>query len=329
YLLSAQGKETIDRIIARVDNQIILKSQLEELYNQMRQKGAIENDQNKQEDQCELLSFLLTNKMLLAQAEQDSISVSEEVFQGQVEARLAGYDRNDPKIQALVEKLKPILYDQLLAQKMERILSREMEITPLEVKEYFKDTPEEDMPYLEDQVEVAHLVLLKNENMALKREFGKNISDEQARSYLENIRRQIIRSEVSFEEACRLYSDDPYSRDNGGFFLNGQGGRRIFLQNLDSYMYFTLDTTQVGNITPPLPYRSNEGKSGFRIIFYKSNIPAHRARVEQDLDWLKVLVLDEKRTQFMNKWFLDNLENYYVELDPNYQYCPFWDKKSK
>ena len=82
----AQEKEIIvDRIIVKVDNYIVLKSDLERTYLEYLSQGEV----NSGSLRCKALENLVINKMLVAKAEIDSIVVSDGAVQNNLDQRMS------------------------------------------------------------------------------------------------------------------------------------------------------------------------------------------------------------------------------------------------
>ena len=111
---------------------------------------------------------------MLAVAYRDSVSIAPEIIEGQINSkfevcckdwtdqeyvRAFGKTKDD-----LVKELYPVIEEQLLVQKMESQLIGSIQVTPQEVKDYFKDTPPNQMPQLEAEVEVAQILILPSQN---------------------------------------------------------------------------------------------------------------------------------------------------------------------
>jgi peptidyl-prolyl cis-trans isomerase SurA len=78
---------------------------------------------------------------------------------------------------------------------------------------------------------------------------------------------------------------------------------------------------KVGNITPPLPYRTDDGKDAMRIIYLKSNTPPHQANLQTDYQKIAAAALNEKRNKALDEWFLKNRGSVYLEVAPEYAQC--------
>lgn len=144
-----------------------------------------------------------------------------------------------------------------------------------------------------------------------------------AKEFLDSLRTEVMGdSLVSFENLAREHSDDKFTSDNGGVISSPTtGGAQIFVDDLDSYLYFTIDTMKVGTISPPLPYRLDDGRNALRIIYYRTKTPSHKADINQDYEKLYNMTLNFKRNQAINDWFIKTKDELYIYLDREYNYC--------
>ena len=149
---------------------------------------------------------------------------------------------------------------------MENTLVGSIQITPQEVKDYFKDAP---LPQLEAEVEAAQVLIIPSQNTALKYQYGSTPNNEQAKIFLDSLRQEIQLGNIPFEEVARNYSNDPFTAPQGGYLLNAIGEQKLFMSELDGFVYFVVDTLKVGTVSPVLNYRSDQGEEGCRMIFLK------------------------------------------------------------
>lgn len=143
-----------------------------------------------------------------------------------------------------------------------------------------------------------------------------------AEKFLDSLKNLIELDSMSFEAAAREFSDDKYSSDNGGSISSPtSGSTKIFLDELDSYLYFTIDTMDIGQITKPVSYRTEDGQDAMRIIYYKSRIEPHRADLTRDYDKIYNFALNNKRNQAINEWFVKTKDELYIYIDRDYNQC--------
>jgi peptidyl-prolyl cis-trans isomerase SurA len=139
---------------------------------------------------------------------------------------------------------------------------------------------------------------------------------------LAKLRRQILSDSISFAKAAKDNSSDKTSSGNGGLLQNRQdGSSRLPLDKLDPAIFFTIDTMKVGHITPPLPYRTDDGKDAMRILWLKSNTPPHQANLQDDYQKIAAAALNEKKNKALDEWFAKNRGTVYLEVAPEYAQC--------
>ncbi len=214
FMSTAQDEGVvIDKIIAKVDNYIILKSELEKAYLDYLSRGEF----NQGNARCKLLENLVVNKMMVAKAEIDSVIVEDGEVQdnltrridymvsqiGSIEEIENFYGKSMTQIEAeLFESVK----EQLIIQKMQGELTASLKVSPAEVRKFFKNIPRDSLPYFSTEVTVGQIVK--------KPEPGPK-QQEKVRNTLLEIKGQLLKG-GSFAELARLYSEDPGSAANGG-----------------------------------------------------------------------------------------------------------------
>ncbi|MCY4419387.1 MAG: peptidylprolyl isomerase [Cytophagales bacterium] len=149
----------------------------------------------------------------------------------------------------------------------------------------------------------------------------KDIQD--AEVFLEKLRRDILAEKISFQEAAQTHSEDERTAYNGGFFRDNKEGREyVSVEEIPPLLFFTLDTLEVGTITPPLGYTRGDGRQALRILYYKDKIPAHAASLSLDYNRFHNIVLKNKRKKFLEEWLQQVREEVYVYISTDYDSCP-------
>lgn len=212
----------IDKIIAKVDDYIILKSELERSYLDYLSSGQARGSNAK----CQILQQLVVNKMLMAQSEIDSIFVLDAEVNSNLDRRMAvmaqqfgGESEIERAYGKSIEQIRSEIFDnikeQMTIQRMQSELTSELKITPAEVKKFFKEIPSDSLPYFSTEVSVAQIVK--------QAEPGKEQKDK-VRNLLLDLRKQ-IEAGISFEVLAKRYSQDPGSASRGGelgFYSRGE-----------------------------------------------------------------------------------------------------------
>jgi len=202
----------LDKIIAKIDNHYILKSEIEAQYQQYLASGQANSP-----DRCQILESLVVNKLMLAKAEIDSVIVEDKRIEMELNSRMDQMEQQygsakniieafGKPISTMKEELRASLKEQLTGRKMQDKITDAVTITPKEVAQFFNKIPTDSLPYLPAEVEVGHIVRLAQPN--------KNQKDELI-SRLLDYRRRIEKGE-NFEDLAKLYSEDLGSGKRGG-----------------------------------------------------------------------------------------------------------------
>ncbi|MCC9165938.1 peptidylprolyl isomerase [Pontibacter harenae] len=213
----APVQNRIDGIIAKVNNNVILKSDLEFGYQQYVAQLQQQKQQPSPDLRCQILESMLQDKLLLARAEIDSIVVEDAMVTGELERRInylasqvGGVERLEAyynkSARQLREDLRKSVREQLVAQRMEQDITAKVSVTPREVQNYFNAIPQDSLPYFSSEVELGQIVKIAQVSKQQKQE---------ARQRLEAIRARILAGE-EFAALARQFSQDPGSAANGG-----------------------------------------------------------------------------------------------------------------
>jgi peptidyl-prolyl cis-trans isomerase SurA len=215
YSYAALAQQSADKIIAVVGkNRIILQSELEIDLLQAKQQNPNLNDSMK----CYILQQKILQKMLLEQAERDSVMVNDEDVEGQIDNRLRYFvqlygskekleQMSGKTIYQIKEENRELIRDQMVSEKLQGTILENVKISPAEVDAFFNKIPVDSLPFFPATVEVGQIVI--------DPPVSKEMND-YAYQRLEGIRKQIVDGTISFEHAAAINSDDPGSRDNGG-----------------------------------------------------------------------------------------------------------------
>lgn len=242
----------IDKIVAKVDDYIILKSELEKAYLDFLSRGQVSQGNAK----CQMMETLVINKLMVAKAEIDSVEVAPDQVNQNLEQRISYIVSQIGSVQALEEyygktmdQFRQEMFDQvkeqLVVQKMQGEITANVKVTPAEVKRFFNKIPTDSLPFFSSEVAIAQIVKKPEINKAQK---------EKVKQQLNEIRDQILAG-GSFSELAKKYSMDPGSGSKGGklgFFKRGE---------LAPEYEATALGLKPGEISPPV-----ETQFGFHII---------------------------------------------------------------
>ena len=152
----------------------------------------------------------------------------------------------------------------------------------------------------------------------------KDVQD--AIDFLDSIRTLIVNDSMTFQKAAREFSDDVPTKGNGGFFTDSEGSMRIPVDELDPYVFLTVDSMKVGDISRPIAYRTDDGKQAVRILFYKSRVGPHEASLDRDWERIQAAALNEKKNRLLQKWFEKARHDVFINIDEAYDYCGILDQ---
>lgn len=246
----------VDEVVWVVGDEAILKSDIEV----SRIQGAMEGMRWGNDPDCAIPEQIAVQKLFLHQAVIDSVDkdVTENDIAAQIERRIEYMidqigsrekleEYRKQSLSQIRQSMHDDLRDQLLIQRMKQKLVENITVTPAEVRRYFKELPEDSIPYVPTEVEVQILTLTPR----IAPEEINRVKDE-LREYTERINK----GETSFSTLARLYSEDPGSRRDGGEM--DYVGRTILDPAFAAVAFNLTDPTKVSKIV--------ESEFGFHII---------------------------------------------------------------
>jgi peptidyl-prolyl cis-trans isomerase SurA len=142
-----------------------------------------------------------------------------------------------------------------------------------------------------------------------------------AERFLDSLRTLIVNDSLTFTKAAKEHSEDKATASRGGMIMDESGSSKIFTEALDPVIFFTIDTMQVGNVSKPIAYRTDDGKSAMRILYYKSKIAPHQANLQDDWQKIYDAALNERKTKALNEWFAKAKDEVFINIDEEYGHC--------
>jgi len=209
-------KIVADKITAIVGDKIILHSDIENAKADIvRGGGTVPENAD-----CSILEQALVSKILMLQAQKDSLPVTDEEVESELDQRIR-YFISQYGSQAEVERVagktiyqlkddsRESVREKKLAEAEQKKLVDNINVTPTEVKSYFDRFPKDSLPFFESELEVGQIIIYPKAS----RDLEQFMIDE-----LNHYKQQIESKQITFEQAAKLYSEDPGSKDKGGMY---------------------------------------------------------------------------------------------------------------
>lgn len=425
-MLKAQQPAVIDEVVAVVGKNIILQSDIENQYIQMRLQRGISG--SAETIRCQILEDLLFQKLMLNQAELDSVTVTEDQVDQEMERRLKYFINelgSQEKLEAYYNKsvndikteLRRLVNDQMLVEQVQNEIMQKVVITPQEVRTFFKNIPKDSIPMVPAEYEILQIVkkppISPDEKLAVKErlsDFRKRIlagerfstlavlysedpgsarkggelgfygrgelypefeavafrlkdgeiseiveteagfhiiqmierrgdfinvrhillmtkvspfALEKAKTELDSISKLIREETITFEEAVEKFSEDE-GKGNGGILINQYtGSSRFEAEMLDPQVSFVIDKLNVGEISDPVPMKTEDGKDAYRLLKLKEKTIPHKANLKEDYTRIQQWALKEKQQKAVENWIRSKSKNAFVDINPHYINCEF------
>lgn len=247
--------QVIDKVVAVVGKNIILLSDVENQYLQYRMDGSVEG--NSQDIHCAIIEELLFQKLMLNQAEMDSLTVTDAEVDAEMNRRISdliGRAGSQDKLESIFNKTMSQIKDELrrlvkeksLQDQVRSNLLKGVAVTPAEVRAYYSTIPRDSIPMVDTKYEVMQIV--KRPTISIDEKL-------EVKDQLYQIRKRILNGESSFSTMAILYSEDPGSAKKGGEL--GFTGRGEFAQEFET-VAFNLHEGEISEVV--------ETQFGFHII---------------------------------------------------------------
>jgi len=211
----AFNDSVVDGVVAVVGASMILLSDVENQYLQFRAQGNIEGSPEK--IKCQIFEGLLFQKLLLNQAQVDSVKITEAQVDGEMDHRLRMfisqigspekleeyYQKSIPEIK---NEMRDIIREQMMVQSAQEKITSEVNITPSEVKAFYRKLPKDSLPEIPSEIEVG---------MIMK---APEIGDEEKQACIDRLKgfKERVKKGDDFSTLAVLYSEDPGSAKKGG-----------------------------------------------------------------------------------------------------------------
>jgi len=233
----------IDKVVAIVGNSIITKSQLEA---QFLQTPAKTDKSDPHKIKCKLLEQLMFQKLLLTQAQKDSVMVTDSQVDQELDRRVRYFTGQFGSEQKFIEfygksiedfktELRDDIKDLLQSQKMHAKITEEITVTPSDVRNYYNAIPKDSLPFVNEEVEIGQIIKKPPVTAEAKNE---------AKQRLQKLKDRITKGE-DFSVLAALYSEDPGSAAKGGCYDSLKRG--VFVPEFEA-VAFQLKPNEVSTV---------------------------------------------------------------------------------
>ncbi|TSJ81216.1 MAG: peptidylprolyl isomerase [Candidatus Cardinium sp.] len=213
-LARVSGTVLLDKVIAKVNKEEILYSDLQRECNRL----ALEGKKIDEQLQMHVLRELVLNKIFLSKAKSYNINIPKKHIQKTCDFRIAGLVQRFGSEEKLVEAARQPIYhikknikqrieSEILASQVYQHLTKHVVVTPAEVKAYFNALPLDKRSYCPSSVQVHQLVVYPK--VAAARQ-------ETVKNKLLHLKKLLLAGRADFVQLAKEHSDDPYSAHKGG-----------------------------------------------------------------------------------------------------------------
>lgn len=247
-------EQIVDRIVAVVGKNMVLQSDIEQQYMEYRRQEGISGSASTVK--CQILEQMLYQKLLVNQALLDSVEVTDAQVEQELEQRIGYFimqlgskekleEFYGKSVIEMKEEFRPAVKDQLLVRSVEDDITANVNVTPSEIKSFYRSIPADSLPLINSEVEIEQIIKIPPVSMEQKVVVKEKLRD---------LRRRVLDGE-NFATLAILYSEDPGSASRGGEL--GFYGRGELYPEFEA-VAFKLEDGEVSDIV--------ETKAGFHII---------------------------------------------------------------
>lgn len=252
--LAQPQKVVADRIAGIVGDQIILLSDIKNsIADIARQGGQIPDNA-----ECLIMEQALISKVLMIQAMKDSLPVTDEEVEAELDQKIRYYINQLGSQQALEDAAGKTVYqikddaresikEQKLAAAMQRKIVDNVRMTPVEVKTFFDKIPTDSLPFYESELEICQIIVYPKASRDIEQYvYGEML----------NYKKQLESKITTFDKLAKQVSEDPGSKDRGGQYQINRNEK-----TWDPVFMSTAFRLKEGEISAPV-----KSKFGYHII---------------------------------------------------------------
>lgn len=220
--------QPLDEIVAVVGKtRIVLKSDIDMQVDAL----ATQNAEMSEHPECDIMEQMILQKLLVEQAERDSVTISDEEVEASLENRIRYFimqygskekveELSGKTIYQLKDENREVTMEMMLSERMQANILESVKVTPVEVQKFYATIPADSLPFFPATVEMGQIVLDPPVSPEL---------DTYARRKIDAIRKKVVDEGADFATQAGINSDDPGSRDEGGLMrgISRKGGNLV------------------------------------------------------------------------------------------------------
>lgn len=333
-LFGQSAKVIADKIVGVVGDRIILYSDIQNAI-----ADAVRNNREVPPNaECFLMEQAFVSKVLMLQAEKDSLPVSDDEIEADLENRIRQYiniygtqevleEIAGKTIYQIKEDAREAVREQKLAEAMQRKIVDNVRITPTEVKAFYDRIPKDSLPFFESELEIGQIVAYPKAN----RDLEKYVIDEMI-----NYKKQIELKLTTFEQLAKRVSEGEAENIRGREFQINRGEKTWDPAFLAAAFRMKNEGEIVGPVKSKFGYhliqlvqRSGDDAVVRHILRVPPVTDDEIKQAVTKLDSVRAKVLlgtmnfgaaatkysDDERTKFAGPYFLGNDGSPYVTID--------------
>ena len=253
-VLAQPQKVVADRIAGIVGDQIILLSDIKNSIADISRQGG----QVPPNAECLIMEQALISKVLMIQAMKDSLPVTDEEVEAELDQKIRYYINQLGSQEALEEMAGKTVYqikddaresikEQKLGGAMQRKIVDNVRLTPVEVKAFFDRIPTDSLPFYESELEICQVIVYPKASRDIEQYvYGEML----------NYKKQLEAKTTTFDKLAKQVSEDPGSKDRGGQYQINRNEK-----TWDPIFMSTAFRLKEGEISAPV-----KSKFGYHII---------------------------------------------------------------
>ena len=140
---------------------------------------------------------------------------------------------------------------------------------------------------------------------------------------LDSIRRDILDSTLTFEQAVLRYSQDKNTAMNAGQMTNSQTGSSKFeYKDLPPEIAKQIYTMNEGDISQPFVMMdAQKNRDVCAIVKLTSKKDIHQANILDDFQVIKQMLEQKLSAEYIHSWILKKQKDTYIQIDPQWRGC--------